>query len=338
MKKQIVILAHDPGGYDVTYPVYRCLQDNNQSVRFFCIGPAAQIQPDFLLSEPDLLQFLEEGMKQNQISLLITGTSWGKNLELECIKRCKSFGVKTISILDYWSNYSKRFFHTIDQELIYPDYCIVMDEFAEQQMVQEGIPQEIIQVLGHPGLDQFVKRRRANHNNGKASKALFLSQPLSSLYGNQYGYTEVEVLNDLIMATNMLNIDFYVKFHPKDHPDYIKQFRGQGVQGELKSILPLYDLVIGMNSMGLLYSTLMGVPAISYQPNLMKEDLCITNIMGLTPLITSFDQLISCFGKSLDQSKTEIDLNELRNKYIWLDGHSSERIYHFIKGVIAGEF
>lgn len=338
MRKIILIISHDPGGYDVTFPVYNYLIDNNHPAQFICVGPAGQINPLYKKSEADTLSFVNELILQNRISLLITGTSWGSDFELDCILICKEFSIPTVSILDYWSNYANRFFYEKHELYVYPDHYIIMDNYARSQMLREEVPPEIIRVLGHPGLDRFIAmKNREQSARNKTCRVLFLSQPLSELYGLKLGYNETTVVDDLIALAETNELELHVKFHPKDHSDFIQKYNRLIVVGNLSELVSQYDLVIGMSTIGLLHSALMGIQAISYQPNLVSEDLCISNTLGLTKLITTFEELHDYLGEI---KKTDASINwfqQQRYDSIWMDGRSCERIYHFIKGVISYE-
>ncbi len=334
--KKIIIVAHDPGGYDVIFPVAQRLQQESVSLNFYCSGPAADLNPLYGASGPDVLQTIRSLLQEEKLSGLVTGTSWGNNLELQAIAACKEAQVPTISILDYWSNYKIRFQDDSDR-FVYPDHYIVMDELAAKEAVQAGVPYRIIKALGHPGLDKYAARPKNQCCPDRIhKKVLFLSQPLSVLYGGELGYTERQTLDDCIRALREKgNYSLHVKFHPKDDLSFQQQYHDIAVQGNLTDIMPEYDLIIGMNTMGLLYAVLLGIPAISYQPGLRQADMCITNKLGLTRLAGSYQDLELLSSTGIDgQDSKNINLPE---NLIWLDGRSTERVAGFIREALLNE-
>lgn len=392
--KRILFLAHDPGGYDVIHPVVQKLILTEPSIAFYCVGPTAKLNPIYAETEERVFEILRNRIDLGNISLLVTGTSWGSDFELRAISLCKSDKIKTAAILDYWSNYALRLSDSA-QTVIYPDYYVVMDQLAKKEAIDEGVPTSIIQVLGHPGLDRFIKlrtrnaeksfenkeneqimrngqnkqvkqnvRNEQNKQNEDIFKILFLSQPLSQLYGDSLGYTERSVLEDCVCAVNSdakgvdtigsnssgSNVKGYgaydsssfisrqlnVKFHPKDDEALQKDYADIAVQGDLLELLPKYDLVIGMNTMGLLHAVLLGNQAISYQPGLKQPDVCITNQLGLTPLVTSYQDLLKELGK-LQAGKSKPTGEYLSQKYLWGDGKSTDRIANFLQEVVSAD-
>ncbi len=334
--KEIIFVAHDPGGYDVVFPVVQRLQQNPVSLNFYCLGPAADLNPLYRASGSEILQTIHSLLHEKKLSGLVTGTSWGNNLELKAIAACKEAQIPTISILDYWSNYQTRFLDESGR-FVYPDYYIVMDELAAKEAVQTGVPSGIIKILGHPGLDKYTACQRNQCCSDKTTKkVLFLSQPLSVLYGGELGYTERQALNDCIRALQENgNYSLYVKFHPKDDKNFQQQYQDIAVHGNLTDIIPEYDLIIGMNTMGLLYVVLMGIPAISYQPDMRQADMCITNKLGLTRLVGSYQDLKFILNTGMvGQANKNINLTE---NLIWFDGRSTERVAGFIREALLDE-
>jgi len=334
--KKIAFLAHDPGGYDVLLSVVQRLQKEHVPLEFYCLGPAAKLNPVNVTSESEVVQTIQSMLLEKKLSGLVTGTSWGNQLELEIISACKAALIPTIAILDYWSNYQARFKNNIGH-LIYPDHYIVMDEMAKEEAIQEGVPSNILQVLGHPGLDKYIaiERRKICFTN-KKKKLLFLSQPLSALYGEELGYTEQQVLEDCIMVVQGDNdYSLSVKFHPKDDEELKQRYLDISVVGDLRDIMTEYDVIIGMNTMGLLHAVLMGIPAISYQPDLQKPDMCITNKLGFTRLIRSYQDLEFILNRYIGEGCKDFYLPK---SFIWLDGLSTNRVAGFIRKVVLDEY
>lgn len=334
--KKIVFLAHDPGGYDVLLSVVQRLQMEQVPLEFYCLGPAAKLSPFNAAPDSQVMQTIQSMLLEKKLSGLVTGTCWGDNLELKIIETCKEAQIPTISVLDYWSNYRARFEDDLGH-LIYPDYYIVMDELAAKEATLEGVPPNILKVLGHPGIDKYIAFQKGKTCFvNKKRKILFLSQPLSALYGKELGYTEQQVLEDCILAVQGNNdYSLSVKFHPKDDAGLKQHYSDISVDGDLLEIMSKYDIIIGMNTMGLLHAVLMGIPALSYQPNLQKPDMCITNKLGFTRLVRSYQELQLILNIHTGEDHENISLPK---SFIWLDGHSTDRVAGFIREVLLNEF
>lgn len=319
MIKKTIFLCHDPGGYDVISPIVKIFRENKAPFEFYCVDPSAKLDPIYERKESDVRMDIENKLKCNEVAILVTGTSWGDHLELEMIDLCRAHHVRTISILDYWSNYRSRFL--LDGRLIYPDDYIVMDKLAQKEAIAEGVPSEIISVLGHPGLEQFVRQGNEIKKNPNR-RVLLASQPLSVLYGDRLGYTEFDFLHDCVNVLQYLNLEFSIKFHPKDCAEIRSIYQDSAIEGKLYDILCDFDTVIGMNSMALLHAHLMGKKIISYQPNLLGQDSCITNKLGIT------ENTLSKKDLTLKIKMDALETRKSLDRFLVLK--SAERIANFI--------
>ncbi|MDR2006772.1 MAG: hypothetical protein LBP78_05975, partial [Acidaminococcales bacterium] len=178
--KKIIFLAHDPGGCEAVQPVFAQLSAENRPAAFYCAGPAGAANRAFAADESAIITLIERLAARREIAALVTGTSWGSQLENRARAFCQKREIKTLAVLDYWSNYRARF--EDGPSVCYPDYYAVMDELAKKEAIADGVPPSIITVLGQPGLDRYINapRPRARENKGRI---LFVSQPLSVLYG-----------------------------------------------------------------------------------------------------------------------------------------------------------
>ncbi|MCR8632377.1 hypothetical protein [Paenibacillus radicis (ex Xue et al. 2023)] len=330
--KEIILLCHDPGGFDVINPVYKYFVANGkENVNYYCVGPAAKLNPLNGQKQESVIKLLNQKIEKNSLSLLVTGTSWGNDIELQAIELCKQSGIVTVAILDYWSSYYSRF--QADERTIFPDYYIVMDDIAQSEAVNEEVPKNIIKVLGHPGLDQFIKYYKGmskKNDKGDKRKILFLSQPISLVYGDMYGYTEHKVINDLISIMDILpHYELAIKFHPKEDPTLIKNYAFLEEKGDLSDLIKNFDIIIGMATIGLLHAALMGKVVISYQPNILKPDGCITNKLGISSLINNYEKLHDVL-KFIDLDNTTSNLDKILNQFIWSDGESTHRVCQFL--------
>lgn len=329
--KKILLLAHDPGGFDVVYPTYLKLKKLGEQVLLSCVGPAGDLKSNFQCKEDEFFSKLKSLVYKKKVKGLVTGTSWGSKLEIEAIQFCKKHGVKTIAILDYWVGYAGRF-RLEKEQFVYPDYYVVMDHLAYEEAIAEGVPKEILVPLGHPGLDSIIaKRQTIKEPSNNKLRILFLSQPISRVYGDEIGYTEYTALRDL----ESLGVPYNVKFHPKDDHVLRDLYKSKAASGVLTTLLAKADLIIGMSTMGMLHACILNKPTISYQPHLKGKDHGITNKLGLTPVFTTYEdfkKFVADFQK--DPSILSVTPEKLEH-FLWSDGKSSIRVAEFIKEVLS---
>src|SRR5574344_2096538 len=146
---KIMFYANDPGGANAIKPLIKPLDEENDIV-IYGNNSALKILPNCEEYNKNLQDIMPD--------IVITGTSANECTEKTIWKECKKLDIKTIAILDHWCNYGVRFskyglneIEKFDKKCDFlPDYIIVMDNFAKQEMIKDGVPQNIIYPLGNP--------------------------------------------------------------------------------------------------------------------------------------------------------------------------------------------
>lgn len=312
--RRLIFLAHDPGGYDVIRPVYDKFATRGCDAELFLSGAAGKRNVEYEKTKEEILSTLQNYVARQIRFILVTGTSWNSEFEVEALRFCNSKGIPTVSILDYWSNYKERF--RLGNEYVFPRQLFVMDQLAFDEAEQNGVPTGIMQIVGQPGLDFYVHRSIRRQGTG-SGKLLFLSQPLSDLYGDSEGYTEFDAFEGVLDAGRALGCEVNIKFHPKENARMVALYSRYGVEGSLEGICGEYRVVIGMTTMGLLQCSLMGVPVLSYQPNLIGTEKSIINKLGIAKGAYSYMELI-------EQLKKLEKADEYSYPF-WFDGRSTDR-------------
>lgn len=325
--RKIVFLAHDPGGCEALYPVYQKLQ--GQSI-FFALGPSARIHPQFASDWQKSKNVLQELAECECLAGLVLGRDWGTDLDVLALAWARKNGIKSIVVLDYWSNYAVSF-RDETGKYHWPDAYLVMDDLARQEAIAEGVPPDILHVSGHPGLDKFCSM--GEEYSAPDKDVLFLSQPLSKLYGNSLGYTEQGVLTDVQRACLACGRRLEVKFHPKDALEFQQKYRDISAEGDVDELMRHYRLVIGMSIMALLHAALMQVPIVSYQPNILRKDDCITNRLGLSRCLTEYEELLEVLS---GKNRYQVLADRQEKQPFWLDGNSTERVMESVLDILNG--
>ena len=318
--KQLIFFVRDPGAYSAIFPLFVALSiEINVDCKLFCFGTAASMNTAFSASEYDVEKWLRENIQS--IDALICGTGFNIEWELSMMEKCKKYGILTVAVLDYWNNYKKRFFY--DGRVVWPDIYIVMDSIAKREAIEEGVPAHIIRVLGHPGIDSVLKKKKIIHNSTQVSRVLLLGQPISKDMG--FGYDERDFFEDCVSILELSNKDFRIKFHPRDEKGIRIRYGFYNIEGGLLDIAVQFDMVIGMTTIALLHTALIGLNSISYQPGLSGKDVAISNKLGLSKLITSKDELlVFLLNPMFPHRKMPANL-------LWMDGESTRRFVNFMK-------
>jgi|GEM_PF-1355702 len=219
---RLLCFAHDAGSANVTI-AYADLNKNIYNViQAFPKGPAIKIWqenlPTYLANEP--FKFLPT-------DTIVTGTS-GKysTYEMEMIVAAKKAKVKKIiTILDNTANFEMRFLlhnSLLDQKYLPDEIWIDQENFRskidylnDKLMYRHNIYGEYMQ-------NRF-KDNPPNLNNNTIKKyngqyLLILTEYISDLYGDKFGFDEFDFLRNVFDSINelLLNVPIILKKHPAE--------------------------------------------------------------------------------------------------------------------------
>ena len=135
--KKVLVVCCDAGGADVI----SCWLYISKFKNF-----------DFYLSGPSIKIFKSKLKKINQkkritlkkYDLIITGSSLKSIHEIEIIKKAKKLNILTVTFMDHWVNYKKRFFRR--KKYFFPDIFVVMDSCAKK-IAQKTFVNKIIGIV-----------------------------------------------------------------------------------------------------------------------------------------------------------------------------------------------
>ena len=105
--------------------------------------------------------------------LVLTSTSLnGLDLEKRFIVAAQARGIPSVSLLDFWSNYRRRFTSAENTLNCLPDRIAVMDAQARDEMISEGFDSARLIITGQPIFDDLAAWRTAftseKRQNGEA--------------------------------------------------------------------------------------------------------------------------------------------------------------------------
>jgi hypothetical protein len=338
-KKKIIAFAREPGGADTIAPVVKqLLQRDDVEVELFSkdYAGARFIAAGLDFVDVDWGEQCKLERKVREIVLaqqpdgLLTAASSRPTddmTEKYFWKVGGECGIPSVAVLDQWQNYAMRFSGPTEAErLRYLPTCIaVMDDSVRRDMISEGIPKDRICVTGHP---RFAALKEY-HNQSIRKKAreklarlgvdktrqiiVFVSEPARRFFAVEEGYDEAETLNALLRvcekSSNHGEIEVVLKYHPRNiEEDFLSVFnRGQVplhmIRNEIEpwEVLIAADLVVGMISILLVDSVLLGIPTLSVQLGSKKVGRClperegaIVGVRDYTSLQAEVDSLLNC--------------------------------------------
>lgn len=331
--KRILMVFHDAGGAAAAAALIPELQSRYQC-RILAFDTAAMvlpkndIEPYTNASYESAIEFL----KSEKPDILITGTSTlAQTIDRAFILAAKSLKIPTLGILDYWCNYKARFMAEADETLAcLPDKISVMNKDAEQEMIQDGIPENHIVITGSSRFEALEKKEY-DQSKDKETIAqqykietekpwvLFLSQAYAATFGGtdktreEIGYTEQDSIECLIDAIKKHDIELLARLHPREDKNNRRLFDSVPCtfvqEADINMLISACDVVIGMSTVALVDAYLMRKPVISIQPGQKNEDLCYLTRWNIIPKCETSKAVSTALYEALNQD-TFIDFDK----------------------------
>jgi len=317
-----VVVCGDAGGAAAVVPVVEVLRaEGNVAVRALAYRQACDVWarrglPFEPLDECLSLDDASDALRRPVASLLLTGTSLNQvMLENRFLKAAREVSIPSVAVLDFWSNYTERFSDQEGRLTCVPDRIAIMDEQTRADMVAEGFDPSRLIVTGQPAFDDLIQTRMQFTGARKCDVRaqlgisddelfiLFVSQPLSALYGTDPtnplypGFSEQAVLSSLVEAMERIAdesgraIALVVRPHPREDHAWMASVRSAKIRivissdGEARNLVVAADLVAGMNSVLLVEACYLGCVVVSLQPGLRHADPLPTNRLGLSQAV-----------------------------------------------------
>ena len=305
MTEHVVIACEDAGAATALAPVADVLLRRDDKITWW-LGPIAaeSLRAHGLAkgAEPILdvraaSSRIDGARVLCEADALLAGTSaWGTRLEARAIIEARKQGCPSLGILDFWANYEARlsFPSTTDLEAV-PDKIAVIDSTMRDDLVSAGVGEGKLVVTGSPAFDAVLAR--VGKWAPASKRVLFLSQPIREIYGSALGYTEDDVLAAIAPIVVELGAELVVRPHPREDVTHLESVVSSLPCGRLDASRDLFDAindasaVVGMTTMALVHSALIGAPTLSVQLGRRGADPLPTNRIGLTHSVTDVNAL-----------------------------------------------
>lgn len=338
MKKKInniLFAIQDLGGFNALFPVIKQMR-RNRMPHYVLLAKvsrdAAQKHDLQYIDGTDLsTQELKNILIKKNITVVITGTSFGLGIDKKLVLIAREMKIQSISIVDFWVNYKLRFSNPHTGDLAYlPDYICIIDEKMKKQMIDIGFNKKSLYMTGNPFFESFDVRPVTYKNI-----FVFVAQGRPTDYSTPEKTSEefihydndVGLLQDYIRALQQLRMTYpiYLCLHPrlKNKEAFKKLLKNSKLNisiDDRDTILLVQRalLVIGINSVLLFQAALMGKRVVSYQPGLSrKDDPLISNQLGLSLPAYNRDELLQQLKHALVQPVSK-DLVEIAcKKYVY---------------------
>lgn len=325
----IILFSRDPGGANCIIAVYDKLRQT-PGIKTYLWGKdfATDKYREWKLDYQDIsnltLPKIRSLVQIINPKLILTGTSYGDYSEQNLWQTARELHIPSAAIIDQWLNYRLRFTST-QGKLVTSDKILIMDNFTKREMIKEGFNQDQLLVVGHPYLDQLRSQAlSAKPHPRRQHSILFISEPIAQAAHLNLGYTEDTVLSHLTQALSALHQDvrLTVKFHPKHQPP-------PSQSASLYQLILESDLVIGMQSIGLIEAYILGKPILSVQIGLRQPDEFILSRRGITRTIRSSKMLKAALRRFFVTGRVDYQ------KKFLLVSHARKNIVNFILDTVV---
>ena len=233
--------------------------------------------------------------------LIIISASANVELEYQFILEAKKKLIPTATFIDIWANYIERFKYK--GMLIFPNHILAIDSYCRNEMIKEGIPKNLIRIIGQPYLESILKKRQKLGN-----KVLLASQPINKNQGRRLGFNEKDFqgicnkIVDIIGNKNILATKHPNEFNLKTkHKNRILWTNGNGIDDIIKS-----HTVLGMYSMQMVVGYLWGRKVASIQPGLRQKDPSILSRRRLIPRLKNSNEVLEFLNKKKFNSNNNL--------------------------------
>lgn len=221
----LLVAAHDAGGAEVVSSWVR--RHWKGHLKLVAEGPAKTIfqrkLPGIDLCPGNALSRLVHDSQ-----FLLTGTSWGSQLELEAIQAANARKIPSAAYIDHWVNYRQRFI--LNDSLLLPDEIWIGDEFA-LDMARQTFPGTKLCLQPNAYFEDIRDELSAiqiRPRNQGTLRLLYVSEPIAEhfalpAYRHQHpGYDEFSAIANFFsqlghVGKHPLTIRF--RLHPSEPRD-----------------------------------------------------------------------------------------------------------------------
>ncbi len=212
----IAVVAHDAGAANHIFAWIRSGLIDNTCIKLCLDGPAAKAY-----------EKIQSGFKNYALSevlynanLLISGTGWASTLEHKSRILAAEQSIKSVAVIDHWSNYRERF--SSEEIECLPDEIWVADEYA-LTIANNLFPN--IDVMQKPNdficeQVETIKSLSRGHAHPHIAKVLFVMEPIRQKWLGSNEPGELQSLNFLVnnlsYITNATSTELVIRPHPSD--------------------------------------------------------------------------------------------------------------------------
>ena len=211
LQRPIAVVAHDAGAAN---HIIAWLRDGDLGgVRPCLTGPALAMWKYAFPGVP--VVGLADALAKSRS--LISGTGWAAMLEHDARKMARDSSIKSIAVVDHWTNYRERFLR--GESEILPDEIWVTDDHARKLAETEFPGLKVVQ-LPNSYLDRLVREVREHERSSirTGKNLLYVLEPIRNAWGAGVAAGEFTALDFFLENMGLLRLGTDVSMRLRPHP------------------------------------------------------------------------------------------------------------------------
>jgi hypothetical protein len=287
--RKIIFVFSDPGGAKPLLSIIEKYRDHDYLVisdrNYF-------FYKEFSVDVKIVVDGYEQIVDEFKPELIYTGTSYKSDIEKKFLRIAKKKNIKSCAYVDHWTSVLERF--KFENETFLPTILQVIDIRAKSIAIEQGIPENIIEIIGNP-YHQKIKNWIPSQSKkdflielglpDENSKLLvYAPDPLSNVNGKViFGFDEIMATINLVnlFKTDLVKSSWKVliKLHPNQNEEFIKEIVDSTdhfivlKENVSNNVCIFYaDVVMGYFSSFLIEANLFDKPILRYLPFGIKND------------------------------------------------------------------
>lgn len=215
------IVCHDAGAANHIFSWMSFINSSNklnlEEFRILLDGPALKLFDKYNLDDLKVCKSIEELL--DGASSLLSGTGWESDLEYSAIEYASKKKIKSIAVIDHWTNYRDRFIRNDIEQL--PSEIWVTDEYAKG-IAKKEFPSIKIHLIPNFYLNKTLELINSFVYDDCIHKILYVLEPIREAWGKKIKEGEFIALDYFAesIKKNCANKNFLIKLrpHPSDDP------------------------------------------------------------------------------------------------------------------------
>jgi hypothetical protein len=212
LSAETAVVCHDAGAANIV--IAWLAQAAAPPRRAVMEGPAAKLWADAFPSAPTMT--FDQAL--GGADMVLSGTGWASNIEHEARVAAARRGLRSVGVIDHWSNYRPRFVR--DERLVLPDEIWITDDYAAG-IARQTFPDTPVRQWDNLYLAAQIADIGPSPTPRDMVDILYVLEPARSDWGrDQPG--EFQALDYFVAGLSLLGIDgphrIRLRPHPSDPP------------------------------------------------------------------------------------------------------------------------